>query len=171
MDSFVSFILTNLPERVRASSLCEIFYERYAIYCIPIQREELIQDYLSPMYKYLEDSRINQRLPIPSTTFRPHRCAVPFFVFALAAWLDLSQEQCTPSFLSIYVSLVPYCSSLADWIEADRYFHVGLSCLSMQSIFYSPEVVSVQALFLLASYKEIRGTDSASSPNPSVSFR
>ncbi|KAH8814680.1 hypothetical protein DL96DRAFT_1471924 [Flagelloscypha sp. PMI_526] len=147
MDSFVSFILTNLPERVRASSLCEIFYERYAIYCIPIQREELIQDYLSPMYKYLEDSRINQRLPIPSTTFRPHRCAVPFFVFALAAWLDLSQEQ--------------------YWIEADRYFHVGLSCLSMQSIFYSPEVVSVQALFLLASYKEIRGTDSASSPNPS----
>lgn len=98
MESFVASILAGLPESMRASSLSEIFYEHYAIYCIPIQREELIQDYLSPMYKYLDDSRANQSLPIPSATFRPHRCAVPFFVFALAAWLDLTKEHCTPSF-------------------------------------------------------------------------
>ncbi|KAH8825479.1 hypothetical protein DL96DRAFT_1557153 [Flagelloscypha sp. PMI_526] len=60
-------------------------------------------------------------------------------------------------------------SALIDWTEADRYFQVGLSCLSMQSIFYSPEVASVQARFLLASYIELRGSTSASNPSPSSS--
>ncbi|KAH8831741.1 fungal-specific transcription factor domain-containing protein [Flagelloscypha sp. PMI_526] len=137
MESFVLSVISDLPERMRAWSLCEIFCEHYTIYSAPIQREELIQDYLSPVYKYLNELQADYNLPLPSTIFRPHRCAVMFFAFALGAWLDLTNED--------------------YWVEADRYFQTGLSCLSAQSLFSSPEVASVQALFLLASYNEFRG--------------
>ncbi|KAH8836171.1 hypothetical protein DL96DRAFT_1809905 [Flagelloscypha sp. PMI_526] len=147
LESFVPSILKDLPERMRAWSLCEIFYANYTVYSIPVQQEELEQVYLSPIYKYLEDSRTNQDIPLPSTTFRPHRCAVIFFIFAIAAWLDVTEQQ--------------------YWIEADRYFQVGLSCLSKQSILNSPEVASVQALFLLACFNEVRGVASVTTMSPS----
>ncbi|KAH8825489.1 fungal-specific transcription factor domain-containing protein [Flagelloscypha sp. PMI_526] len=141
-ESFISTILKDLPERMRAWLLCETFYELYPIYSMPIQEHELMESYLSPVYKYLDDSHANQNLPLPSITFCPHRCAVIFLVFALGAWLDATHED--------------------YWVEANRYFRIGLSCLSMQSIFYSPEVASVQALFLLTYYNELRGSASTS---------
>ncbi|KAH8825485.1 fungal-specific transcription factor domain-containing protein [Flagelloscypha sp. PMI_526] len=147
MDDFVSSVLKDLPERMRAWSLCENFYEHYPIYTDPIPREELFQVYLSPIYKYFEDFRSDQTIPIPLAAFRPHRCAVIFFAFALGTWLDLNQEH--------------------YWIEANQYFQIGLSCLSMQSVFYSPEMASIQALFLLAYFKELRGAPSASTLSPS----
>ncbi|KAH8826485.1 hypothetical protein DL96DRAFT_1681536 [Flagelloscypha sp. PMI_526] len=147
MESFVNTIIHDLPERKRAWVLCNSFYEHYPITSMPIQQKELAQGYLSPMYKYLEDSRGDPSLLIPSAAFRPHRCAVAFFTFALGAWLDLDQER--------------------YWVEADRYFQIGLSCLSMQSIFYSPEVASVEALFLLTYYNELRGEASTSTTSPS----
>ncbi|KAH8826487.1 hypothetical protein DL96DRAFT_1806337 [Flagelloscypha sp. PMI_526] len=147
MESFVSIILRDLPKKTRAWALCKSFYERYAINSMPIQQKELAQSYLTPMYKYLEDSSYDSNLPILSTPFRPHRCAVAFFTFALGAWLDLNQEH--------------------YWVEADRYYQIGLSCLSMQSLFYSPEVASVEALFLLSYYHELRGAASTSTTSPS----
>ncbi|KAH8795154.1 fungal-specific transcription factor domain-containing protein [Flagelloscypha sp. PMI_526] len=147
MESFVSTILRDLPEKKRAWALCRSFYERYAISSMPIQQKELAQSYLTPMYRYLEDSSHDNNLPIPSTPFRPHRCAVGFFTFALGAWLDLNQEH--------------------YWVEADRYFQIGMLCLSMQSLFYSPEVASVEALFLLTYYHELRGAASTSTTSPS----
>ncbi|KAH8825493.1 fungal-specific transcription factor domain-containing protein [Flagelloscypha sp. PMI_526] len=145
MESFVSTVLNDLPGRMRAWSLCETFYKNY-IYNMPIQENELMESYLCPMYKYRDDSRTNEDFPLPSATFRPHRCAVMFFIFAIGAWFDLTQEH--------------------YWMEADRYFQIGLSCFSMQSIFYSPEVASVQALFLLAYYTEMRGAASTSTLSP-----
>ncbi|KAH8831742.1 fungal-specific transcription factor domain-containing protein [Flagelloscypha sp. PMI_526] len=147
MKTFVSTILRDLPEKMRAWSLCEIFYEHYTVYTVPIQREELIQAYLSPMYKYLEDSRADRSTPFSLATFRPHRCAATFLAFAVGAWLDLTNE--------------------SYWVEADKYFQIGLSCLSMQSIFNSPEVASVQALLLLQSYDEFRGAASTATLDPS----
>ena len=61
-----------------------------------------------------------------------------------------------------------HCMMSTDWIEADRYFRIGLSCLSMQSIFYSPEVASVQTLFLFAYYNELRVASSTATLSPSV---
>ncbi|KAH8825481.1 fungal-specific transcription factor domain-containing protein [Flagelloscypha sp. PMI_526] len=145
VDSFVSFILTHLPEKKRAFSLCGTFYQHFPLYCMPIPREELVHAYISPMYKYLEDSRTGPGLP--STVFRPHQYAVVFFALALSAWLDLTVEK--------------------YWLEADRYFQIGLSCLSMQSIFNSPEVASVQALFLLGYYNEHPGAASTATLSPS----
>ncbi|KAH8825494.1 hypothetical protein DL96DRAFT_1734271 [Flagelloscypha sp. PMI_526] len=145
-DYFVSTILNDLPEKRRAWSLCEIFFEHYPIYSMPIQENDLMQGYLLPMYKYLEDSRAIQNLSLPLTTFRPHRCATIFFIFSIAAWLDVTNEH--------------------YWVEADRYFQIGLSCLSMQSILYSAEVASVHALFLLAYYNELRGAASTSTLSP-----
>jgi hypothetical protein len=168
MESFVSTVLNDLPGRMRAWSLCETFYKNY-IYNMPIQENELMESYLCPMYKYRDDSRTNEDFPLPSTTFRPHRCAVMFFIFAIGAWFDLTQEHCTPSFLTHQYSFA-YGTKPLDWMEADRYFQIGLSCFSMQSIFYSPEVASVQALFLLAYYTEMRGAASTSTLSPGVRF-
>ncbi|KAH8825488.1 hypothetical protein DL96DRAFT_1609019 [Flagelloscypha sp. PMI_526] len=147
MEYFAARIISDLPERKRASSLCENFYEQYTFFSMPIPREELNQAYISPIYNFLDESRINPSIPLPLLIFRPHRCAVIFFTFALGAWLDLAQEH--------------------YWVEADRYFQIGLSCLSVQSIFYSPEVASVQALFLLAYYSELRGAASSATLSPS----
>ncbi|KAH8825544.1 hypothetical protein DL96DRAFT_117321 [Flagelloscypha sp. PMI_526] len=146
MESFAFVILNDLPARTRAWSLCEIFYEHYPIFSMPIQEKDLMQSYLHPMYKYREESFPNHKLPPPSTSFRPHRCAIVFFVFAIAAWMDLTKKQ--------------------YWVEADRYFQIGLSCFSMQSIFYSPEVATVQALFLLVSYNQLRGAASTATLSP-----
>ncbi|KAH8825491.1 hypothetical protein DL96DRAFT_115096 [Flagelloscypha sp. PMI_526] len=146
MESFVSTILNDLPERTRAWSLCETFYKTTPTYYMPIQEEELLHSYLCPVYKHLQDSRAIQDLPLPSTSFRPHRCATIFFVFAIAAWLDVTNQQ--------------------YWVEAGRYYQIGLSCLSMQSIFYSPEVASVHALCLLAYYNELQGAVSTSTLSP-----
>ncbi|KAH8825492.1 hypothetical protein DL96DRAFT_1817038 [Flagelloscypha sp. PMI_526] len=146
MESFVSTILNDLPERARAWSLCDILYKTYPIYSMPIQEEELMESYIFPMYKYLEDSHTAQNLPLSSRAFRPHRCATIFFVFAIAAWLDVTNQQ--------------------YWVEAGRYYQIGLSCLSMQSIFYSPEVASVNALCLLAYYNELQGAAPTSTMSP-----
>ena len=97
MEYFISTVLNDLPERTRAWSLCESLYEHYPIYSMLIQEEELMQSYIFPMYKCLDDSRANQNLPLLSSTFRPHRCATIFFIFAIATWLDVTNHQCTPS--------------------------------------------------------------------------
>ncbi|KAH8831723.1 hypothetical protein DL96DRAFT_845099 [Flagelloscypha sp. PMI_526] len=147
MEAFVSSVLADLPERSRAQSLCDIFYRNFTIYTVPIQREELIQAHFCPLYKYLKDSKENPSLPFSSTAFRPHRCAVTFLALAHGEWLDLDKED--------------------YWEDADRYFQIGIWCLSMQSIFHSPEVASVQALFLIASYIELRGAPSTATLSPS----
>jgi hypothetical protein len=95
MEYFAARIISDLPERKRASSLCENFYEQYTFFSMPIPREELNQAYISPIYNFLDESRINPSIPLPLLIFRPHRCAVIFFTFALGAWLDLAQEHCT----------------------------------------------------------------------------
>ncbi|KAH8826488.1 hypothetical protein DL96DRAFT_1816810 [Flagelloscypha sp. PMI_526] len=147
MESFVSTILRDLPPKNRAWTLCRSYYEGFPMYTMPIQQTELVQGYLRPIYKYLEDSRANQNLALPLTALHPHRCALVFFTFALGAWLDLTQEH--------------------YWVEADRYFQIGISCLSMQSILYSPEVASVEALYFFISYNELRGVASTSTISPS----
>ncbi|KAH8828799.1 fungal-specific transcription factor domain-containing protein [Flagelloscypha sp. PMI_526] len=147
MESFASAILNDLPKKKRAWFLCENFYEHYPTYLMPILQEELFQAYLSPVYKYLKDSHTNPSIPIPSIIIRPHRCAVIFLALAIGAWLDLTQEH--------------------YWIEAERYFRIGMACLSMQSLLFSPEVASVQALFLLIIYSELRGAASTTTMSPS----
>ena len=95
METFASTILNDLPERKRAWSLCEAYYRQFPIHSMPIQENELMQSYLSPMYNHCKDFRANQNCPLSSTTFRPHRCAVTFFIFAIATWLDVTNQQCT----------------------------------------------------------------------------
>ncbi|KAH8831655.1 hypothetical protein DL96DRAFT_1494149 [Flagelloscypha sp. PMI_526] len=168
METLIASIITNLPVRMRAFSLCDIFYEHYTIYYVPIQREEFVQDYLLPIYQFIDAYQADQRTPFPSTSFRPHRCAVIYLAFAIATWLDMTTEQCIPfSSSSLYFAPFVYLTSSIDWVDADRYFQIGLSCLSMQSIFNSPEVASVQALMLFAAYNEFQGAISTATLDPS----
>ncbi|KAH8825486.1 hypothetical protein DL96DRAFT_1608970 [Flagelloscypha sp. PMI_526] len=146
METFISVILNNLPERKQAWSLCKNFYEHYTIYIKPIPEEELFQVYLSPIYKCFEASHTDPSLPLLSMPFRPHRCAIIFFFFAIGTWLDLAKAN--------------------YWEEADRFFQIGFSCLSMQSVFYSPEVATVQSLILLNIYNELRGAASTTTLSP-----
>ncbi|KAH8814718.1 fungal-specific transcription factor domain-containing protein [Flagelloscypha sp. PMI_526] len=148
-DTLVTNVLPHLPDRMRAWSLCELFLEHFAVFFSPIRRDELIQDYLSPIYKYMKDLEADPHLPRPLAC-RPHRCALIFLIFAIGSWVDLTKDQ--------------------YWEDADKYFHIGRGCLAIQSIFNSPEVATVQSLLLLSSYAELRGSVSTATLDPTYTI-
>ncbi|KAF4619863.1 hypothetical protein D9613_005134 [Agrocybe pediades] len=133
VDRPMDFLLDHLPPEPRAWSLCETYLEQMTWSFRPIKREELIDDILSPIYKFVKERQSKRLNTIPET--RPisaHKLAVMFLVFALGALVDLTLE--------------PYNK------EAGIYYHLGRACLSLRSIFDSPEISTVQTIVLMASY-------------------
>ncbi|KAH8829156.1 hypothetical protein DL96DRAFT_1814425 [Flagelloscypha sp. PMI_526] len=144
-DSLFLSVIRQLPERMRAWSLCELYTEQFAWASTPVLREELIDDFLTPIYKILET--FDETSDVTRTVIRPHRCAVLLLVFTLGAWVDLTHDK--------------------YWEEADKYYHLARACLSMQSLFEEPECATVQALFLLSAYTEVRGHLTSMTLHPS----
>lgn len=66
---------------------------------------------------------------------RPHALALAFFVFALGALLDLN--------------LPPYNA------EAEHYYDLGRASLSLRVVFDSPQVDTVRAIGLMATYHSL----------------
>ncbi|KAG6902306.1 hypothetical protein C0995_001916 [Termitomyces sp. Mi166 len=124
-----------LPSQPRAWSLCETYMEHVSWAFRPMKRDEIIDETLSPIYKSMKERRSTDS-PGPHTIF-PHKLAVLFLVFALGALVDLTLE--------------PYNA------ESDTYYHLSRACLSLRSIFESPEITTVQAVVLMASYHGIGG--------------
>lgn len=85
-DDFTAIISPHFPDRLRAWSLCELYYGQFAWSVEPVKRDELINEFLAPTYKQLSDGA--------SYVLRPHRCAVLFCVFAIGAWVDITVEHC-----------------------------------------------------------------------------
>ncbi|KAH8834707.1 fungal-specific transcription factor domain-containing protein [Flagelloscypha sp. PMI_526] len=144
-DSLFLSVIRQLPKRLRASSLCELYTEQFAWASAALLREELIDDYFAPIYKILET--VDEGPGITRAILRPHRCAVLLLVFALGAWVDLTQDK--------------------YWEESDKYYHLARACLSMQSIFEEYECATVQAIYLLSSYSELRGHITSMTLHPS----
>ncbi|KII94752.1 hypothetical protein PLICRDRAFT_96595 [Plicaturopsis crispa FD-325 SS-3] len=128
-------ILYNfLPPQPRAWSLCEAFVEQASSSFRPIQREELVEDFLIPIYKAAKEKQDNIN---PSVYISPHRLAVLYFVFAVGSLMDLT--------------LPPYN------VEAESWFQLGRSALVLRWVFDSKEIATVQALLLMGIYYSLAG--------------
>ncbi|KAJ7179896.1 fungal-specific transcription factor domain-containing protein [Mycena crocata] len=126
-----------LPEQPRAWSLCETYMEQCAWQFRPIGREEIIDDFLTPIYKSLRDRKSwNSDADFPHT-ISPHRVAVLFMLFALGALVDLTLE--------------PHNT------ESEHYYHASRASLALRSVFDSPEMATVQAVLLMSSYHNMGG--------------
>lgn len=93
MGSSLDVILLNhLPPQPRAWSLYETYVEHASWIFGPIKRGEMIDEFLSPIYKAIKETRTTGSRPIQSIS--PHQSAVLFFVLALGALVDLTLEPC-----------------------------------------------------------------------------
>lgn len=119
-------LLTLLPEKSRAWALLECFLEQGEAQFIT--RHELIDQTMAPIYDFL-----GGKAPSGShAPFSPHRLAVLFLAFSLGSLVDLN--------------------SLPDSEEADQYYELGRAAVSLQSIFTTTELSTVQALALMSTY-------------------
>ncbi|KAG2369905.1 hypothetical protein BDR07DRAFT_1266057 [Suillus spraguei] len=123
-QSILGSLLSLLPPYPRASALCETYMEHAAWIFRPIQRDELIDDILSPVYALAQQRQNNtseSKADCPE-----HTIAVLYMVFAQGALMDLT---------------LPSCNQ-----EAEDYFHLGRVALSLRSVFESPTIHTIQAL-------------------------
>ncbi|KAG6813503.1 hypothetical protein H0H92_010528 [Tricholoma furcatifolium] len=136
VDKSLDLLFGYLPSQPRAWSLCETYMEHGLWAFRPIKRDEIIDEILSPVYKSLKERQATDS-PGPHT-ISPHKLAVLFLVFAIGALVDLTLE--------------PHSS------ESDTYYHLSRACLSLRSVFESPEITTVQAVSLLAAFHNLGGT-------------
>lgn len=118
-------LLELLPAKPRAWGLCESYLQQGCLKEQFIERDELVNDLLIPVY-----NRGDPRIQEQDRTFTAHKLAILFFVFAIGARVDLT---------------LPFDSD-----EADKYYQVGRAALSLNSVLNSPELATVQALLLLS---------------------
>lgn len=122
-----------LPSHNRAWSLGKSYIDHGTLFFRPIKREELLDSLIPEVY---HTSSIEHG-PERKFCLTPHTLATIFFIFALGALLDLN--------------LPPYNS------EAERYYDLGRAALSLRPVFDSPEVSTVQAVGLMATYHSLAG--------------
>lgn len=60
-------------------------------------------------------------------------------------------------FVDFLLSCCLWLTFTADSKEAEMYYHVSRACIALRSIFDSPELATVQAVILVASYHGMAG--------------
>ncbi|CAK5275690.1 unnamed protein product [Mycena citricolor] len=133
----LDLLFEYLPDQPRAWTLCETYLEQCSWSFRPLNREEIIDDFLTPIYKSLRERQSWTDASDFPHTISPHRLAVLLMLFALGALVDLTLEP--------------------DSVESDHYYHASRAALALRSVFDSPELATVQAVVLLASYHNIGG--------------
>jgi hypothetical protein len=95
-EKYCAIVFNQLPDRLRASSLCELYYEQYAFSQQPLKRDELIDDYFTPVYKYRDATKLNPDTHLKPAEFglTPHMVSVLFAIFAIGTCVDLTNENC-----------------------------------------------------------------------------
>ncbi|KAI9062771.1 hypothetical protein FKP32DRAFT_1758891 [Trametes sanguinea] len=136
-DALLEKLEAHLPPQTRAWALCETYLEHLSWWCRPIKRDELIDDILVPIYSSVKDPTKHSyhKDAGPDEGRCPHLLAVLFFVFALGSLVDLT---------------LPPCSA-----EAETFYRLGRSALSLRSVFDSPEIETVQAMVLMGEYHSL----------------
>jgi hypothetical protein len=124
-----------LPPQPRAWSLCEIYYEHVTFIFNPIKRDQLIDEILSPVYKFLKSRESNT--PDLIHPVSPHQLAVLFIVFGLGTLTDLTLPFLHP--------------------DAKTYFHLCRAALSCRPVISSPEISTIQAITLMALFHNFGG--------------
>ncbi|KZP26800.1 hypothetical protein FIBSPDRAFT_1003224 [Athelia psychrophila] len=128
-ESAMSMLVSCLPDRPRAWSLCENFLEQASWLMRPVKREELIQDIMNPVYAAKEE---HENTPQSQLTVSPHKISILYSIFALGCLADLT----LPAFNR----------------EGECYHHYARAALTLRSMFESPVVETVQAILFLAYY-------------------
>lgn len=144
-------LLNHLPPQPRAWSLYETYMEHSSWIFRPVKRDEMIDEIMSPIYKIIKDGKINGSRVIESIS--PHKLAVLFLTFSLGAFLDLTLEPCASPVLSPHqrTTWLIVAFTALDNTESETYYHLGSACLSLRSVFDSPEMATVQAVVMMAS--------------------
>lgn len=121
----VEELMNKLPPYERAWALCEAYVEHTTWLSRPIKRDELIEDFITPIYKA-------KHKDLDALQPKYHALAALFLLFAIAALFDLT--------------LPPHSD------EAHNYFLRGREALLMRSCLSHTELETVQALALFAMY-------------------
>ncbi|KAF7985873.1 hypothetical protein HWV62_43740 [Athelia sp. TMB] len=129
-ENAMIMLLSFLPPRHRATSLCETFLEKAAWLFRPVKRDELMQDILTPIYAAKEAQ--GNPLRVSTINVSPHQLSTLYSIFALGALVDLS----LPAFGE----------------ECEHYHQCARAALVLRSIFDSPMVETVQAILFMIYY-------------------
>lgn len=148
-NSYSELLESFLPSHERAWSLCESYLSHGAYFFRPLKREELVGTFIPQIYNAASakakvraeaDSSPRSDVTEDATLLEPshpHALATLFFLFALGALLDLN--------------LTPYNA------EAEHFYDLGRAALSLRPVFDSPQVDTVQAMGLMATYHSLAG--------------
>ncbi|KAG6899831.1 hypothetical protein C0993_006425 [Termitomyces sp. T159_Od127] len=140
----IAYLESHLPSQERACALGDSYIKHASNFFRPIKRDELFDTFLPSIYKAAAARRSRSESPCPPeepisgsdsngiSKNSPHALATLFFLLALGALLDLS--------------LPPYNA------EAEHYYELGRCALGLRVIFESPQLDTVQALGLMATY-------------------
>ncbi|TFK46537.1 hypothetical protein OE88DRAFT_1638264 [Heliocybe sulcata] len=126
----IEAILPSLP---RAWALLEAYYAHAAYNFRPVQRDDLVNDIMSPIYRAVKESSEPGRVARDV----PHKVGLLLLVFAMGALVDLTNQ--------------PYNE------EAHKYYLMARSAMTARSITDSPVLETVQALSLVAVYHSTSG--------------
>ncbi|KAF5372365.1 hypothetical protein D9615_009254 [Tricholomella constricta] len=124
----LALLESHLPPHERACALAESYLNHGASFFRPIKRDELFDVFMPGIYKAASSGMSKNA---------PHALATLYFLFALGALLDLG--------------LPPFSA------EAEHYYELGRATLALRVVFDSPQVDTVQALGLMATYHCLAG--------------
>lgn len=125
----MSMLLSCLPDRPCAGTLCEMLLDQPSWFMRPVKKEELIQNIMNPIYAAKEE---HEHKPEEKLTISPHKLSILYSVFSLGSRGDPT----LPAFNG----------------EAERYHHCARAALALRSMFDSPMVETVQAILFMAYY-------------------
>jgi hypothetical protein len=151
LGKVLDLLYSYLPPQPRAWTLCETYLE-HAVFAIrPIKREEIINEILAPTYRALKAKEAGESIEAHSVS--PHKLAILYLIFALGTIVDLTLEPCSPFSAQACLVLTP----ATDAKEAEMYYRISQACIGCRSILDSPELATVQAVILTASYHGMTG--------------
>lgn len=140
----LDLVQSFLPSSDRASQLCDSYIKHASFFFRPIKADDLLQGLLPAIYNVVNDHRPQVSLLDQSQSggneeklMNPHALATLYFIFALGSLLDLTRP--------------PYNS------ESERYYDLGRAALSLRSVYDNPNMDSVQAMGLMATYQTLAG--------------
>ncbi|TFK50848.1 hypothetical protein OE88DRAFT_1747439 [Heliocybe sulcata] len=126
-DETLAHLELTLPTEHRASGLCESYLEHSSWFFGPIQRDELINEILNPIYASIASQKKGHL-----RSYNPQKLTVLFLVLAHGALADLG--------------LPPYNA------EAECYYQAGSSMISIRNITDTPTIETVQAFAYMSVY-------------------
>ncbi|TFK76007.1 hypothetical protein BDN72DRAFT_756432 [Pluteus cervinus] len=131
VEQMMDGLFDQLPIQPRAWALCETYLQHVAWSFCPVMRDEIIDEFLTPIYKLVK-ARQGAGSDRQQLRLSPHRLAVLFMIFALGALYDLTLEPSND--------------------EAENFHLLARAALALKAIYDSPEMATLQAIALMAHF-------------------